>query len=45
MRGKPTKTAKYDEMVGYLCVLCGTHNVLKQIEHKKRESQHVLASS
>ena len=28
---------KIDEIVGYLCVLCGTHNVLKQIEHKKEE--------
>ena len=31
---------KIDEIVGYLCVLCGTHNVLKQIEHKKRGSQY-----
>ena len=36
---------KIDEIVGYLCVLCGTYNVLKQIEHKKRGSQHVLTSS
>ena len=28
---------KIDEIVGYLCVLCGNHNVLKQIEHKKEK--------